>query len=244
MYNEREAHITRGGPLNTNPIIPPRGVRMASLALLASLGALFIVHTAVANPTSTTIEVTSTDGGTGGPECRLRDAITAANSSSLVGGCDGSGGEPFVIELHSNTEYRLTVIDNNSNGLPVINTDITINGHNSKITRSFVSPTPSFRIFQVASSGFLTLNEVWVINGGKLSEGGGLHNAGKVILIDSYFQDNVADQGAGIYNQAAGKMEITQSRLLSNYGGCGGGIANYGILTMTNTTLIGNFADM
>jgi hypothetical protein len=215
-----------------------------ALSLLASLGALFIVHTAIANPTSTTIEVTSTDGGTGGPECRLRDAITAANTSSHVGGCDGSGGAPFIVELHANVEYRLTVIDNNNNGLPVINTDITINGHNSKITRSFDIVTPYFRLFQVSGTGFLTLNEVWVINGGKLSEGGGLHNSGKVILIDSYFQDNVAEQGAGIFNQAAGKLEIVQSRLLNNYGGCGGAIANNGVLTMTNTILIGNFADI
>ncbi len=217
---------------------------MASLALLLILVSMFAVHETVANPLATTIEVTASDGGTGGPECRLRDAITAANTSAFVGGCDGSTGGPFVIELKPSTEYQLTVVDNESNGLPIISADITVNGHNAHINRSSDESTPSFRLFQVAGTGTLTLNDVWVTNGGNLSEGGGLRNSGLVFLNNVRFLYNTAEQGAGLFNQEAGKLDITQSHLMYNYGGCGGAVSNNNVLTMTNTTLIGNVADI
>ena len=96
---------------------------MISLALLICAGALFIVKKTVARSVSTTIQVNSIDGGTGGPECRLRDAISAANTGAVVGGCDGSAGGPYILELiplSQELAYEFTVIDNNANGLPII----------------------------------------------------------------------------------------------------------------------------
>ena len=223
---------------------PWRGSFMAILALLVSLGALFVVHKTVARPAETTIEVTSTDGGVGGPECRLRDAISAANASGLVGGCDGSTGGPFIIELKQYETYRFTVVDNSENGLPIVASNITINGHNAHIQRSSEASIPNFRLFQVAVTGTLSLNEVWVINGGYVTEGGGIFNSGNALIHDSIIFNNYAEMGAGILNQEAGKLTISQSHLLYNHGGCGGAISNNGAMTMTDTTLIANVGDI
>ncbi len=54
-----------------------------------------------------TITVTSASGETGGPDCTVRDAITAANTDTATGGCPaGSGAD--VIELPAGVTITLT----------------------------------------------------------------------------------------------------------------------------------------
>jgi hypothetical protein len=157
-----------------------------------------------AEAVGTTIKVTSTDPDTGGPDCKLRDAITAANTADISGGCDGRGGGPVTIELGANQFYTLKEIDNKgtsgNNGLPQVSGNITINAHGSTIQRDpILSDTTSFRFFQVEESAVLRLNEVTLRNG---------H----------------ATQGAAIYN--GGNVTVRNSAISGNRGGCGGGILN------------------
>src|SRR6185503_10950002 len=53
-------------------------------------------------------------------------AINSANSSAA----------PNVINLANGGTYTLTTVDNGSNGLPVINNSMTINGNGATIQRS------------------------------------------------------------------------------------------------------------
>jgi len=233
--------------MNTERCFSWRGMSMICLALLVCAGALLIVKKTVARSASTTIHVNSTDGGTGGLECRLRDAISAANTSAVVGGCDGSTGGPYILELSASTQppdYEFSVIDNNSNGLPIITSDITINGQDKTISRSNQEGTPNFRLFEVAITGTLHLNEVTVRGGGIVTEGGNLNNQGNMYIKDAIFQFGRAESGGSINNE--GNLSISHSKIINNYGGCGGGIMNEitGVLTVTDSLVLENVADI
>ena len=233
--------------MNTEHSFSWRGMVLIFLALFICTGALILVRETVARSASTTIHVDSTDGGTGGPECRLRDAITAANTGAVVGGCDGSAGGPFILELiepgHGSV-YEFYEIDNNSNALPVISSDITINAHFGTIARSNQENTPDFRLFEVAAAGTLHLNEVTVRGGGVVTEGGNLNNHGNMYIKDAIFQFGRAESGGSINNE--GNLSISHSKIINNYGGCGGGIMNEasGVLTVTDSLVLENVGDI
>src|SRR3954462_7218339 len=70
--------------------------------------------------------------------CTITEAITAANTNSAVGGCNaGSGADTVVL---TPTIYSLNVADNigvaGGNGLPVINSTVTISGNGAVIERN------------------------------------------------------------------------------------------------------------
>ena len=177
-----------------------------------------------------TITVTSTSGGTGGPDCTLRDAITAANTDTATGGCPaGSGGDTIV--LASGATYTLTEIDNDTygnNGLPAIESQITIEGNASIFERSSAGGIPNFRLLFVADDGDLTLNDLTIRNG----------------YADFFFWDGFSGGGAGIY--IFGTLDANNITVIDNYsedGGAGGGgiaVDNYGIMTLANSTVSGN----
>jgi len=228
--------------MNTERSFSWRGMTMICLALLICAGALFIVKKTVARSESTTIQVNSTDGGTGCTECCLRDAISAANKEKKVGKCDGRAGGPYILELIARADYDFSVIDNHSNGLPIITSDITINGHGGTISRSHLESTPNFRLFEVATTGTLHLNDVTIRNGGIVTEGGNLKNLGNTYTQNTTFLFGRAEWGASIKNE--GNLSISNGRLINNYGGCGGGILNTGVLTITNSLVLGNVGDI
>lgn len=79
--------------------------------------------------------------------------------------------------------------------------------------------------------------------------GGGIYNIGRMTLTRSKVLKNSAStaSGGGIYNQPAsdgtpltGIMMLTDSTVADNTAGVGGGIANHGQITLTNTTVSGN----
>ncbi len=219
-----------------------------------------------------TIAVNNTGGGHSATTCTLRDAITAANTDTATGGCPaGSGADTILLplSLFTDTIITLTEVDNGTeietNGLPVIMSDITINGRGAIIQRSSLRGTLAFRIFRVGGPGTLTLNNVTIRNGhtpdGTATSpggyGGGIANAGTLNITNSAITGNSTGDGAagsgydggiggGIYN--AYTLNVTNSTISGNwtgtghlYGGHGGGIAsNMGIVTITNSTISGN----
>ena len=90
---------------------------------------------------------------------RGRGLIAAVNAANTAGG--------GTINLAFGCTYTLTTADNptdGGNGLPVVNTAITINGRGSTIAR--VAPSASlFRIMEVSTTGALTLNLVTITGG-------------------------------------------------------------------------------
>ncbi len=153
--------------------------------------------------------------GPGGGGAGLVSAIDQANATA---GAD-------TIDLVPGCAYVLTAAASPDTGLPVVTGQLAIQGHGATIRRS--GSAPRFRIFEVAASGELGLDEVTVTDGvvalsGPLALGGGILNSGLLTVTDSSIRNNEV-RGSG---SSAG----------------GGGIANNGTVILRDTVLRDNRA--
>ncbi len=176
--------------------------------------------------------------------------ISNGDVAGLIAAINAANANPDAdtINLATGGTYNLTAVDNTEryygpNGLPVINSPITINGNGATIQRSSAAGTPEFRIF-IISNGLsqLTLNGL-TIAGGKGS-GGGLLNTGITLVINSTVTGNGGGDGGGIQNR--GNLTVQNSTISynTNFGGYGGGgILNFGTTTIIHSTLFENRAD-
>ncbi|HSM14049.1 MAG TPA: choice-of-anchor Q domain-containing protein [Thermoanaerobaculia bacterium] len=177
-----------------------------------------------------TIPVTSLSGGTGGPGCTLRDAITAANSGAATGGC-AAGNEGAVVELPAGATIALGEVDNGLNALPRIERPVTIRGEGARIERDpgLACPLgPEFRLFEVADGGVLTLEDVAVSNGCLTSDSGaGVYaSGGSVVLREASIEGNETGGDGGGLALVAGNLLAFDSTLRGNLAaGSGGGLA-------------------
>ncbi len=210
---------------------------------------------AVASAGAETIVVTSDSGGTGGPDCTIRDAITAANSDVAMGGCPAGNGAD-TIELPGNATIVLTGVAyvdvNGRNGLPPIASAITINGNEATIERSLADGTPDFRICVVSDE--LILNDVTIANGEAIGSkddgvGGGLFiSMGATALLTgvSISGNSATLAGGGIGISSLNIVTLTNCMVDGNSAGFfGGGIvgSSTGDLLLTGTTVCGNTPD-
>lgn len=188
----------------------------------------------------TTITVQTTAGGTGGPDCTLRDAITAANEDKATGGCvAGTGADTIVLE--AGATYVLTAVDNDTagpTGLPVIDSDIQIEGNGARIERS--PEAPAFRLLYIGPSGILTLRGLALVNGlsgnseqsGTSFDGGGIYNAAGTVVLEDI---------QGLSGNATGDVSLGASPFLfTRSSGRGGGIYNSGHLTIRKSLVDAN----
>lgn len=207
---------------------------------------LFLATVASPSPADT-IVVTTDSGGTGGPDCTLRDAITAANTDTATGGCPAGNGAD-TIELPTSSTITLTEVDNDTsgligpNGLPSVTSVVTIRGTGTTVQRDDAEGTPLFRILHVAAEGDLTLNFLVVTGGaqGAWVGGGGIYNEGTLNLTDTSVHGNVANKHGGVNN--SGTLNLTNSIVTGNRAAEGGGIYNSGTLNLNQSTVTENRA--
>jgi uncharacterized repeat protein (TIGR01451 family) len=169
------------------------------------------------NPSTVTVAQVTAKGAT----VSLRDAINAANNG---------GGD--TIGLATAGHYQLTDADNSTdgaNGLPVITSPITINGHGSTISHAIVGAT-AFRLFDVAPQGSLTLNDMDVLGGlaqgsGSAAQGGGIYFLGKSLTLTNVSiegntaqaEGNAAEaDGGGLYLGGQGIASLTNVKISGN----------------------------
>ncbi len=182
-----------------------------------------------------------------GETCTLVDAITAANSDATVGGCPaGSGADSIVLS----GAVTLDSVDNNDdddgpNGLPVVTSEITIEGGGHSIARDPLGP--DFRILKVDTVGALTLVNATIrygigepyatFDGG----GGGILSRGSLTLLGSTISDSRAGwSGGGVWS--SGDAYLYNSTISSNIAPNGGGITNLGVMEILQSSIYENFA--
>ncbi|GAA0707171.1 choice-of-anchor Q domain-containing protein [Dokdonella soli] len=186
------------------------------------------------------ITVTSSSGGSNdGSGCTLRDAITAANTDAPAGTCSPGNGADVVV-LPANVTITLTGADNaisSGNGLPVVHSDITVQGNGATIQRdpalscnlNGVNEPGEFRLLRI-ESGTVALQHLTLAGGcadDNYATGGGLQNYGTLVISSSVIRGNAShDFGGGILN--FGGLVLIDSLLQDNVGGSSGGaLYNY-----------------
>ncbi len=191
--------------------------------------------------------VNSTSGGKdglcGSGHCTLRDALSASETDGVASS----------IQLQPATIYTLIEADNTplyaaANGLPVINTTITIFGNGSTLQRSQGTGMPEFRFFKIADTGNLTLENLTLTKGAVAlssheSIGGAIYNSGQLTIHNNIFLDNSANAAGAIMN--FGTAAITDTLFNQNHaiarGTCGSAaISNGGVLTIADSQFTDN----
>jgi hypothetical protein len=199
-------------------------------------------------------------------ELVIAKSITISASPQTVTVQRASGAPQFrifhVIPGHSVEINGLTIsgghiTDNNGGGILNDNSNLTmahctVNG-NAIVSGEFANSGGG-----IHNSGTMTLNQVIINNnnasfsGGGITppSGGGISNTGTLIIIAGTVQGNMGFLSAGgIYNSNTGVLTITGSTISDNRtgfpghnGGSGGGIVNYGTMTIQDSTISGNTA--
>jgi len=150
--------------------------------------------------------------------------------------------------------FVLNNVDNDRNGptsLPTITSDITIQGGDATVIGRN-EDGPPFRIFQVASSGVLTLEGLTVTKGRAempggtrtANSGGAVYNNGVLTVRRSRLIENTASRdGGAIFNINRGLSSIEESEVSANVSliGSGGAIyAEQGVVMVQNSVLQSN----
>ena len=186
--------------------------------------------------------------------CTLVDAIAAANTDTAVDGCAAGAGAD-IVEL--TTDVLLTEVNNNhlglgNNSLPVIESDITIEGAGFAIRAWYFFYCSRF--FLVLDNGTLTLNDTILEPGGGAQQseasipgpcglnGVGIRNRGSLILSNTMLLSNSSWYGSGnngaILNEQ-GSVSLTDCTLSGNAGG--GIVSRQGSVSMTHSTISDNY---
>lgn len=198
---------------------------LAGVALLMALGG--------GPATAAVFDVPCTAGV--GDNAALIQAINDANNETTNPG-------PDTINLGTSCTHTLVGPENGADGgtgLPVITSEMTIDGNGSTITRPPMPP--NFRMFNIAVGGNLTLQETTITRGDQFL-GGGLLNRGTLALTECTVSGNLAGLYGGALDNNYGTATITNSTLSGNNANAkGGAVRNFGgTLVLKNSTISGN----
>ena len=166
--------------------------------------------------------------------CSLREAINAALSC----------GKGATIGFGSNVTGAVDL----NGSLPALSSELTILGPGASVLSIRRSTGGEYGIFTIASNVTATITGL-TISGGFFEEiagyGGGVHNAGTLLIRGCVIQNHRAYYGVGIYN--SGMLTVNDSVISGNHcthDGEGGGIYNTesDSIELANAGIIGNVA--
>src|SRR5262245_13328604 len=190
------------------------------MLLLACGGLLGPVQAALAN----TITVNTHDDTVDPLKCRLRDAITAANTNSPVNGCPAGQSGLDTIQFNWGLFCQLhgcqLIL---ASALPTVTEDLTING-------AGVIPTINGdHQYRILDFGPVTANvsSLHLING-QNEAGAAIHLDGTKLTLDHIdISHSQATFGGAIWEQS-GTLTMTHSEIISNTAAVGGAIEQTG----------------
>ena len=119
----------------------------------------------------------------------------------------------------------------------LVNRSVTINGPGADLLA--VDGNAAGVVFQVMSTGPVTISDLTIKNG-HAGSGGGIFNGGvgTLTIINSALSGNTADFGGGVYNPVT--VTIINSTFSDNASKIAGGVFNTGTLVITNSTITNN----
>ena len=219
---------------------PWRDGLVGAFALTVFAALLFVLLPGAANAGTpvATITVNTTGDTTGGPDCSLRDAITAANTDQATGGCTaGSGADTINFSVNGQINLGST--------LPGVASELTIDGSGQNVV---VNGQVAEGVLVVGAGASLAVDGFAIVNGGGgangRGSGGAILNHGSLHVTSTGFSDDgveFAFDGGAIYND--GYALVEDSTFSSNRGDSGGAIFNDGALTIRSSSFSENVAE-
>lgn len=166
---------------------------------------------------------------------------SSADLASAIAAADTPAGG--MLRLAGNCTYDITTPATTNTGLPVITGDVTlVGGPATTIKRD--SSAGAFRIFDVAAGGRLRVAGISILDGSTSGLGGGIQNAGTLVLSKVTMSGNKAANGGAIADLAGATATVARTLFNANAAtGVGGGaILNAGRLTVTTSVFEANTA--
>src|SRR5215831_17797465 len=167
--------------------------------------------------------------------CTQGALVAAVNAANNAGG--------GTINLASGCDYALTSADNGENGLPVVTTQIGVNGNGATI-----DGTGAVRVFEVDGPGGNLSAQNVTITGGSADIGGGIENVGGTVTLNhSQVTGNTAAQaGGGIASatfdpSSVAKLNLNNSAVTGNsqtVSGQDGGLGGGGVVNVLGTATV------
>jgi hypothetical protein len=210
---------------------------------------------------------TGTAGGIGGAVLTATALVTAAPASASSGvpvvevPCDATSlanavaaanVTPTVLRLAPYCIYNITA------QLPQIAGNVTLLGGPSTVIRHDPGTMANFRLLDVAVTGGLRVIGISLRNGNPAGDGGGIRNAGRLVLDQVTLNGNLAGtlltaggNGGALANLAGARAVVARTVISANEAfrtlaetttGNGGGIDNAGSLTLFESRLVANSA--
>ncbi len=228
--------------------------RRRSRALVIAGLLAFSLTTTTVNAAMITVNETQDELNDDG-DCSLREAIKSANEDVAFDACTaGSGDDEVSIP---DGVYRLTLSGSGEDAADTGDLDITegvtING--TSIGGTIIDGNHADRIFDVDPAMMMsfdvTITDVTIQNGTDVDGsdgGGGILNRGTLQLNDVAIVGNIApSDGGGINNVTGASLTASNARIEQNSaldGADGGGIYSDGSLSISQSEIIANFADV
>ncbi|WP_374688051.1 right-handed parallel beta-helix repeat-containing protein [Promineifilum sp.] len=220
-YRERFVHFYQR--LRALPRRQRRRLRRR-LALTVAAAALLL---ALSRTPVSALTITVDNGAVGiaaDGQCSLVEAIINANGGWAHTDCEKgnlSGADTIVLPAGGlfNVPASFEYYQWDRTGLPVVTTEITIEGHGATIRRA--AGADNFRLMAISEMGKLTLKEV-TLEGGRSSgnAGGGIRSRGALTIVDSVMRDNT---GTAVF-AGGDSLTISGSAFEGNDGYDGGAV--------------------
>lgn len=220
------------------------------LFLMLLTWAMFGLNQVEANSETVMTVTTANPATVADGQCSLIEAIINANQDAGTHADCPAGSGADSIELANNTTYTLLTPHNSADdgaGLPLITSNITIQGNGATIERSPDAGTPDFRLLYVFTNGNLTIYNLTLTNGSANVDGSGLGggailNQGTLTLQNVSILDNHSGTHGGGLSNYGGIVIVDNSAINENSTvSAGGGIRNRnGDLNLSNSTLNNN----
>jgi hypothetical protein len=171
-------------------------------------------------------------------KCTLRAAIEVSNAAPA--------GTITTVTVPAGT-YKLTL-----GLLPVTRNTVVVNGAGSQATVIKAPVSAAHQLIDVAKGATATFSRLKLTDGtASAASGGALTNSGTTTLRTVTVTGNTSAAGGGLTNAAGATLRLVASTVSDNMasqgrtsgrGGSGGGILNAGKLTLSRSTVSGNYA--